>query len=430
MECEGDKTMIVLFLLFFLLTAIGFPIVIAIGLSAIISLKLYGYPLIVIAQKMVTGIDSFTFIAIPLFILAGELMNVSKITDRIFNFAKALVGWIPGGLGHANIVASVIFAGMSGSAIADAGGLGVVEMKAMRDAGFDDDFSSAITATSSTIGPIFPPSIPFVIYGGIASVSVGKLFLGGIFPGLTMAVVLMLMTFFYALRKKYPKTSFSFSELGDEFIKAIIPLLTPVIILSGFVFGFFTPTEASAVAVFYAVIIGTLLYRELSLKSIMNALRNTAVSSANVMFIIGTATLFSFILTNEGFTERIATTLFAVSENPTVVVLIINCVLLVLGLIMEPGAILIMLLPILLPIVEHLALDYVHFGVMIILNLMIGQITPPFGMCLFTISQVANVPLPRLSRAVIPFVFPLLAVLLLTIFVPEIVTWLPNRLMK
>ena len=422
--------MIVLFLLFFLLIAIGFPVAVAIGLSAIVSLKFYGYPLIVIAQKMVTGIDSFTFIAIPLFILAGELMNVGKITDKIFNFAKANVGWIPGGLGHANVVASVIFAGMSGSAIADAGGLGTVELKAMRDAGFDDDFSSAVTAASSTIGPIFPPSIPFVIYGGIASVSVGKLFLGGVVPGLAMMVALMIMIFFYALKNKYPRSRFSLREWGVEFARSIIPLLTPVIILSGFVIGLFTPTEASAVAVFYALLVGGLLYREISLRKLMDALKNTAVSSANVIFIIGTATLFSFILTNEGFTKLIADTLFGISDNPIVILLIINLVLFLLGMIMEPGAILIMLLPILLPIVEQLSLDYVHFGVMMILNLMIGQVTPPFGMCLFTISQVGGVSLDRLSRAVIPFIFPLVLVLLLTVFIPEMITWLPNLLMK
>ncbi|GAK55023.1 hypothetical protein U27_01854 [Candidatus Vecturithrix granuli] len=422
--------MIMLFLLFFILISIGFPIAIAIGLSAVVSLKYYGYPLIVVAQKMVTGIDSFTFIAIPLFILAGELMNVGKITDKIFNFAKTIVGWIPGGLAHANVVASLIFAGMSGSAIADAGGLGVVEMKAMRYAGFDDEFSSAVTAASSTIGPIFPPSIPFVIYGGIASVSVGKLFLGGVIPGLAMMVALIVMIFFYALNNKYPRTPFSLRELGGEFVKAIIPLLTPVIILSGFVIGLFTPTEASAVAVFYALLVGGFLYREISLKKLMNALKNTAVSSANVIFIIGTATLFSFILTNEGFTEIIAGRLFSISENPIVVLLIINLVLFLLGMIMEPGAILIMMLPILLPIVEHLALDYVHFGVMMILNLMIGQVTPPFGMCLFTISQVGGVSLHRLFRAIIPFIFPLVFVLLLTLFIPEIITWLPDLLMK
>ena len=247
---------------------------------------------------------------------------------------------------------------------------------------------------------------------------------------LAMMVALMIMILFYALKNKYPRSPFSLREWGVEFSRAIIPLLTPVIILSGFIIGLFTPTEASAVAVFYALLVGGLLYREISLKKLMEALKNTAVSSANVIFIIGTATLFSFILTNEGFTQRIAETLFSISGNPIVILLIINLVLFLLGMIMEPGAILIMLLPILLPIVEQLSLDYVHFGVMMILNLMIGQITPPFGMCLFTISQVGGVPLDRVSRSVIPFIFPLVLVLLLTVFIPEMITWLPDLLMK
>ena len=422
--------MILLFVFFFILIFLGFPVAVSIGISAVISLITSGFPLIVVAQKMVTGIDSFTFIAIPLFILAGELMNVGKITDKIFNFAKANVGWIPGGLGHANVVASVIFAGMSGSAIADAGGLGTVELKAMKDSGFDDKFSCAVTAASSTIGPIFPPSIPFVIYGGIASVSIGKLFLGGVIPGLAMMVALTVMIFFYSLKRNYPRTAFSMKQLIVEFFRSIIPLLTPVIILSGFVTGFFTPTEASAVAVLYAILVGAFLYREITLKKLITALKNTAVTSANVVFIIGIATLFSFILTNQGVSDMIAKWLFSVSENPIVILLLINAVLFLLGMIMEPGAILIMILPILLPIIDLLALDYVHFGVMMILNLMIGQITPPFGMCLFTISQVGEVSIEDVSKAVIPFIFPLVFVLLLTVFFPGIITWLPDLLIQ
>ncbi|MGR5142035.1 TRAP transporter large permease [Photobacterium sp. DNB23_23_1] len=422
--------MIELFLLFFVLIVIGFPIAVAIGISAVYSLLVYDYPMIVIAQKMVTGIDSFTFIAIPLFILAGELMNVGKITDKIFNFAKASVGWIHGGMAHSNVVASVIFAGMSGSAIADAGGLGTVEMKAMREAGYDDDFSAAVTAASSTIGPIFPPSIPFVIYGGIASVSVGKLFLGGIVPGLIMMVALMILIFIKSIKNNYPRSQFSLSVLITVGISAFLPLMTPVIILSGFVTGFFTPTEASAIAVFYALLVGGLLYKEITLDKLFIAVKNTVLTSANVVFIIGTATLFSFLLTSEGFTGIISDFLFGISDNPLVILLMINIVLLLLGMIMEPGAILIMLLPILLPIVETLGLDYVHFGVMMILNLMIGQATPPFGMSLFTISQVGGVPIERMSRSVIPFILPLVIVLFLTMLFPPIVTWLPNLLMK
>lgn len=422
--------MLILFVTFFGLILIGVPVAVSIGLSALATLLVNDFPIIVIAQKMVTGIDSFTFVAIPLFILAGELMNVGQITDRIFNFAKAVVGWIPGGLAHANILASVIFAGMSGSAIADAGGLGTVEMKAMREAGYDDYFSGAVTAASSTIGPIFPPSIPMVIYGGIASVSIGKLFIGGVIPGLLMAVALMLYALVVSVRHGYPKEAFSLRLIFLEFGRAFIPLMTPVIILSGFVTGWFTPTEASAIAVVYALIVGGLVYRAMGLRSIIKALENTAATTANVVFIIGTATLFSFILTNLGITRTIASFILGISTTPWVVLVIINVVLLILGMIMEPGAILIMMLPVFLPIVNQLGIDLVHFGVVMVLNLMIGQITPPFGMCLFTIAQVGNLNVEKISHATLPWVAPLVVVLIASIFIPELIVWLPTVLMQ
>ncbi|MFB0936169.1 MAG: TRAP transporter large permease [Propionivibrio sp.] len=422
--------MLTLFAVFFGLILIGVPVAVSIGLSALVTLLANDFPIIVVAQKMVTGIDSFTFVAIPLFILAGELMNVGQITDRIFNFAKAAVGWIPGGLAHANILASVIFSGMSGSAIADAGGLGTVEMKAMREAGYDDYFSGAVTAASSTIGPIFPPSIPMVIYGGIASVSIGKLFIGGVVPGLLMAVALMLYALVISIRRGYPKEVFSLRLIWKEFIRAFIPLMTPVIILSGFVTGWFTPTEASAIAVVYALIVGGLVYRAMGLRSIVKALENTAATTANVVFIIGTATLFSFILTNLGITKVIAAFILGISTTPWVVLAIINVVLLILGMIMEPGAILIMMLPVFLPVVNQLGIDLVHFGVVMVLNLMIGQITPPFGMCLFTIAQVGGLNVERISRATLPWAAPLVIVLIATIFIPELIVWLPTVLMQ
>ena len=422
--------MLTLFAVFFGLILIGVPVAVSIGLSALVTLLVNDFPIIVVAQKMVTGIDSFTFVAIPLFILAGELMNVGQITDRIFNFAKAAVGWIPGGLAHANILASVIFSGMSGSAIADAGGLGTVEMKAMREAGYDDYFSGAVTAASSTIGPIFPPSIPMVIYGGIASVSIGKLFIGGMVPGLLMAVALMLYALIISIRRGYPKEVFSLRLIWREFIRAFIPLMTPVIILSGFVTGWFTPTEASAIAVVYALIVGGLVYRAMGLRSIIKALENTAATTANVVFIIGTATLFSFILTNLGITKTIASFILGISTTPWVVLVIINVVLLILGMIMEPGAILIMMLPVFLPIVNQLGIDLVHFGVVMVLNLMIGQITPPFGMCLFTIAQVGKLSVEKLSHTTLPWVAPLALVLVASVFFPDLIVWLPNLLMQ
>jgi len=420
--------MLVVFLIFLLMLFFGIPVAISIGLTSIAALFWLDIPLIVVGQKMITGMDSFLLIAIPFFILAGELMNIGKITDRIFSFARAAVGFIPGGLGHANILASLIFSGMSGSAIADTGGLGTIEIKAMRDAGYDDEFAGSVTAASSTIGPIFPPSIPMVIYASIAEVSVGRMFLGGIIPGLLMAVALMVMVFFYALRKGYPREPLNPIVMVQQFFRAFIPLMTPVIIISGFLTGWFTPTEASAVAVAYAIIIGMFVYRELSWKHVGEAILKTALSTANVLLIIAVSTLFSFILTTQGVAMHLSMWITGITTNPNLVLLILNVILLLLGMIMEPGAIMILVLPVILPLVRLLGIDLVHFGVVMVLNLMIGMMTPPFGMCLFTVSQVGSIPLSRLSRAIIPFIFPLVTVLMVITYFPGIVLWLPGIL--
>lgn len=382
--------MIIFLLAFAVLLIIGVPISISIGASAVLGCLSLGYPLVVIGQKMVSGIDSFLLIAVPLFILAGNLMNAGKITEKIFDTAKELVGWIPGGLDHANVVASVIFAGMSGSAVADAGGLGTIEMEAMRKNGYDDDFASAVTASSSVIGPIFPPSIPLIIYGSVASVSVYKLFMGGVMPGLLMA------------------------------------LLT---ILSGFVLGWFTPTEASSIAVIYSLIIALLVYKTLTWKSFLKRLKDSAISSANTLLIIGTSTLFTYVMAMEGISRQISGFILGLSSNPAIILLTINILLLILGMIMEPGAILTLILPVLLPISNGLGLNLVRFGVMIVLNLMIGQVTPPFGVCLFVISDVNKIKLESMYKSIVLFLIPLIVTLILVTYIPGIVTWLPNALL-
>jgi len=413
---------------FVILLLVGVPISISIGASAILGCLFLGYPLIVIGQKMVTGVDSFLLIAVPLFILAGNLMNAGKITDRIFSTAKELVGWIPGGLAHANVVASVIFAGMSGSAVADAGGLGTIEMEAMTKNGYDKEFSGAITAASSVIGPIFPPSIPLVIYGSVASVSVGKLFMGGVVPGLLMGVALMILVGIYAVLRKYERHPFNFKALVNQTLHSILALITPLIILAGFMGGWFTPTEASSIAVVYSLLVSIFAYKSMDWKSFKQCLLDSAAASANTLFIIGTSTLFSYVLIKEGISKQIADMILGVSSNPVIILLIINIVLLLLGMVMEPGAILTLMLPVLLPIVNGLGLDLVHFGVVMVLNLMIGQITPPFGVCLFTVAEVGKVNLEKLSKSVIPFIVPLVIVLMLCTYIPGLVTWLPNLL--
>ena len=420
--------MIAFFIAFIVLLVIGTPIAVSIGASAIIGCLWLEYPLMVIGQKMVSGIDSFLLIAIPLFVLAGNLMNAGKITEKIFNFAKELVGWIPGGLGHANVVASIIFAGMSGSAAADAGGLGTIEMEAMTKNGYDKEFSAAITAASSVIGPIFPPSIPLIIYGSIASVSVSQLFMGGVVPGLLLGAALMILVFIMAIKRGYPRTVFRVTALIKQFFASILSIITPLIILSGFTLGWFTPTEASSIAVGYALLIAIVVYHTMDWGTFKKCLLESALTSANTLFIIGSSTLFSYVLIKEGISTSIAGFLLGISSDPNVSLLIINIFLLILGMFMEPGAILTLMLPILIPIAHSLQLDMVHFGVVVVLNLMIGQVTPPFGVCLFIIGDVGKLELNKLYRAILPFLVPLIVTLLICTYVPRIVTWLPYSL--
>lgn len=422
--------MAIFFITFFVLLIIGAPISISIGASAVLGCLSLDYPLMVIGQKMVTGIDSYLLIAIPLFILAGNLMNAGKITEKIFSFCKELVGWIPGGLGHANIVASIIFAGMSGSATADAGGLGTIEMEAMTTNGYTPKFSAAVTAASSVIGPIFPPSIPLIIYGATASVSVAKLFMAGVVPGLLMGLALMALVFIFAVKYKFERHPFHFKKMIRQFGSSLLSLITPLIILAGFTTGWFTPTEASSIAVAYALVISLLVYRTMDWKTFKKCLLDSAITSANTLFIIGTSTLFTYVLVKEGISTQIANFILSISENPAVILLIINIILLILGMFMEPGAILTLMLPVLLPIVKPLGIDLIHFGLIMVLNLMIGQVTPPFGVCLFVISDVGKVKLDALYKSILPFLVPLIAVLFLCTYCPQIVTWLPNLLIK
>lgn len=422
--------MAIFFITFFILLVIGVPISISIGASAVLGCLALDYPLMVIGQKMVTGIDSYLLIAIPLFILAGNLMNAGKITEKIFDFCKELVGWIPGGLGHANVVASIIFAGMSGSATADAGGLGTIEMEAMTSNGYTKEFSAAVTSASSVIGPIFPPSIPLIIYGATASVSVAQLFMAGVVPGLLMGVALMILVFIFAVKYKFERHPFHFKVMIRQFCSSILSLITPLIILAGFTTGWITPTEASSIAVAYSLVVSLLVYRTMDWKTFKKCLLDSAISSANTLFIIGTSTLFTYVLVKEGVSTQIANFILSISSNPHVILLIINIILLILGMFMEPGAILTLMLPVLLPIVKSLGIDLVHFGLVMVLNLMIGQVTPPFGVCLFVVSDVGKVKLDSLYKAILPFLIPLIAVLFICTYCPQLVTWLPYSLIK
>jgi tripartite ATP-independent transporter DctM subunit len=414
-----------------ILLVIGAPIAIVLGGSAMIWVFVTGnVPDYVIIHRMVNGINSFPLLAIPFFILAGNLMNAAGITAHIFAFARSLVGWLPGGLGHVNIGASVIFAGMSGAAVADAGGLGTVEIKAMRDAGYDKPFSVAITAASSTIGPIIPPSLPLVIFGVLASVSIGRLFLAGLVPGLLMAVALMIMVAWYAHQRKYPRDHrFSISDVWRTFLGAFLSLLTPIIIIGGIATGMFTPTEAAIAATVYALFLGLVIYRTLNWRRLLKVSMDTIETTAIIMLIVAGASLFAWVLTANRVTEQLSALILGNVTNPIIILLLINLILFLVGFFMETIAALTILVPVLLPIAVAIGVDPVHFGIIVVLNLMIGLLTPPVGMVLYVLSRVANEPFERCVTATLPFLVPLVVVLLLVTFVPQLTMWLPNLLL-
>jgi len=423
---------VILIVIFIVLLALGAPIFVAMLAASFawilqtgnLSLFTMG------AQRMYASVNSFTLLAIPLFIFAGLLMNMSGVSKRLFDYANTLIGHITGGLGHVNVVASMFFAGMSGSAVADAAGLGAIEMKAMKDAGFDDGFSGAVTAASSTIGPIIPPSIPMVLFGGLTSVSVGRLFLGGFIPGLVMGFSLMLIVYFVAKKRNYPVSpKATFKEHWRAFLDALPSLIMPVIILGGILSGMFTPTEAATVACLYALALGVFLYKEIDLRKLWILLRETMRNTAQVMAIIAAAGLFGWVMTYQGIPAAIIKSIIGFTDNKYVVLLIINIVLLILGCFMEGNAILILTVPIMVPIAKEFGIDLVHLGVIMCLNTMIGTVTPPLGMCLYPVMTLGNLTMGQLVKEIIPFLIILIVALLLVTYISPLATFLPTLLM-
>ena len=418
-----------LFGLFLILIFFNIPVAFVLLIISIIYVLLNDIPLLVISHVLTSSTDSFVLTAIPLFILTANLMDQASITDRIIDFCKDLVGHLRGGLAHVNVVSSCIFAGMSGSALADAGGLGIVEVKMMREGGYDDEFTCAITAASSTIGPIFPPSIPLVVFGAIARESIGKLFLGGAIPGILIAIALMIQAYFYARKRNYPVTKrATLKQIALHTVRAFLPIMTPLIILVGITAGFVTPTEAAAISALYAFILGKFVYRELSWKQCWKAFLSTAMLTGVVVFIMGMAALWSWMITNEGITRYLVSYLTSITDNPNVMLTLIVVVLLFLGCFIEPLAIMIMVLPVILPILETYNIGLVHFGVVMTMTLMMGLITPPFGECLFLLSAITGVPVARVARATAPYLIGIGIVLLSIMFIPGLVTWLPELL--
>ncbi len=421
-----------LFVMLFGLIIVGMPVAVALaGSSAIFIWASGSVPPMVVAHRMINGVDSFPLLAVPFFILAGNLMNTAGITERIFGFALALVGWMRGGLGHVNVGASVIFAGMSGAAVADAGGLGAIEIKAMRDANYETGFAVGITAASSTIGPIIPPSLPMVIYGVVAGASIGQLFVAGFLPGLLMAVSLMLMIAYFARRRGFPRDQpFDWGVLGRAFLRAFLSLMTPVIIVGGILTGAFTPTEAAVAACGWALFLGLLVYRTLTWRRFLRVSFDTIETTAVVLLVVGAAAIFAWILTSNRVPEHFAAGLLTVSERPWVILLLINLILLIVGCFMETVAAITIMVPVLLPVAVAIGIDPVHFGVIMVLNLMLGLLTPPVGMVLYVLSRVARVPFETCVAGTAPFLIPLVAVLLLITFVPALTMWLPTLIYR
>ena len=453
--------------------ATGIPIAIAMAIGSLAYIWLSGtIPPLTVVHRMVGGVDSFPLLAVPFFIFAGNLMNSAGITNRIYDFALALVGWMKGGLGHVNVVGSVVFAGMSGTAVADAGGLGTIEIKAMKDHGYPVEFAVGITAASSTLGPIIPPSLPMVIYGVQANASIGKLFAAGFVPGIVMALFMMFMVAWYARVRNYgADIAFSWPRMGGAFVellavavvalalfrlwgdqelgglfkfglplaavlvvdrwmkfRAFMALLTPVILIGGMASGLFTPTEAAVAAVAWALFLGFVWYRTLNWRMLVKISMDTIETTATVVFIVAAASIFAWVLTTTQVTEAIAHWVLSISSEPWVFLLLANLFLLFVGCFMETIAAITILVPVFSPIIAKLGIDPIHFGLVMVLNLMIGLLTPPVGMVLFVLAKVSKLSFERTVVAIAPWMLPLFATLILITFVPEVVLWLPRLL--
>ncbi|MDF1608880.1 TRAP transporter large permease [Hoeflea sp. YIM 152468] len=410
--------------------ALGIPVAITLGLSSAAYLVSAGIPLVVIPQKMYAGMDVFVLLCIPGFILAGNLMNNGGITERIIRFANALVGWARGGLGLTNVAGSMLFGGISGTAVADAASIGGMMIPGMKKAGYPADFSAAVTAASSTVGPMIPPSVPMIIVGALSGISVGKMFLAGAVPGILMGLAMMVTTYIIAIRKDFPRQPWQgLGELGKSFMGAFWAIAMTALIIGGLMTGIATPTETAVVASVYALLVGMFIYRELKFADVPMIIIDSAVSSAAILALVGFANVFGWILVSERIPQVIATAVLSVTDNKYVVILLINILLLFVGMFMETIAALIILFVPLLALAQSVGIDPLHFATFAVLNLMIGLTTPPVGVCLFVCANIARLPLTPVIKAIAPFLLTNILVLLLVSYVPAIATWLPSVLL-
>jgi TRAP-type C4-dicarboxylate transport system permease large subunit len=455
---------------FLVLLILGVPVAVSMAISSIAYLLVYGVaPDVIVAQRMIAGVESFPLLAVPFFILAGNLMNIAGVTGRIYNFAVALVGWMKGGLAQVNIIGSVIFSGMSGTAIADAAGIGTIEIKAMKDHGYPADVAVGVTAASATLGPIIPPSLPFVIYGMMANTSIGALFLAGLIPGAVMTIMMMLTVAWFAYRRGWGSdTPFSWAALGEAGLEivvvmafpfvvyaliniglpqnaaiglalvalialdwyfdfsAVMALMTPVILIGGMTLGWFTPTEAAVAAVIWSLFLGLVRYRSMTFRTLTKATRDTVETTASVLFIVTAASIFAWLLTVSQAAAVISNFIFSITDNKWVFLILVNLLLLFIGCFLDTIAAITIVVPILLPIVLKMGIDPIHFGLILTLNLMIGLLHPPLGMVLFVLSRVARLSVEQTTMAILPWLVPLFAALIAITFIPEITLWLPR----
>jgi TRAP-type C4-dicarboxylate transport system permease large subunit len=457
---------------FLLLMIIGAPIAVSLGVSSLLYLVIYNVaPDIIAAQRMIAGVESFPLIAVPFFILVGNLMNIAGVTSRIYTFALSLVGWMKGGLAQVNIIGSVVFSGMSGTALADAAGIGTIEIKAMKDHGYPVEAAVGVTAASATLGPIFPPSLPFVIYGMMANVSIGALFMAGILPGIVMTVLMMLTVYIFARRKGWGSdTPFELKKLAAASLEvgivlcfpiavylliltglsiniavlialvvlialdwyydfsAVMALMTPVLLIGGMTMGWFTPTEAAVAAVIWSLFLGLVRYRTMTLRTLAKASFDTIETTASVLFIVTTASIFAWLLTVSQAAQLFSDFMFSLTDNWWTFLILVNILLLIVGAFLDTIAAISILVPILMPIAARYGIDPVHMGVIFTLNLMIGLLTPPVGMVLFVLSRIAKLSVERTALAILPWTIPLFVALLLITFIPAITLWLPTQL--
>jgi tripartite ATP-independent transporter DctM subunit len=418
-----------LFLVFLALVAIETPIAFALGLSSLVYLLLEGRtPLVILAQRMTSGLDSFPFLALPLFVLAGMVFNHAGIARRIYDFARALVGHLAGGLAHVNVVGSMIFAGMSGTAQADAAGLGIIEIEEMKAEGYDPAFAGAVTAASAIIGPIIPPSVIMVIFCVMTEVSVADMFLGGFIPGIVMALSLMAMIYWMAATGRVTaptRPRASFAEVRRTFFRALPALVAPVLLVGGLLLGVATPTELGALVVVYGLGLG-FLYRDLHWRDVGRLLGDAAIMYGVLVFIVSVAFPFGWLVAINQVPATVARVILDLTTDPWVILILVNAALFVAGCVMETTAILIISVPVFFPLAQKLGIDPVHFGMIVIVNLLIGTNTPPFGIALFITMQIARVSFAAITRAVVPFLLPMVGTLLLITFFPQLVLFLPG----